>query len=353
MMKQMLQSLPLVLVMLAAGTGLSAVKEQTLDIYWIDSEGGGSTLIVTPTGESVLIDSGNPGGRDPKRIFKVAAEVAGLKNIDHLVTTHFDIDHFGGAAELSELIPLGQVYDNGSSASEPGNLLDKSYWPDLIKPYRAFKAAGRQKLNPGDDIKLKQLAGAPALHIRCVGARKQFVAPAAGAMSNTCCGDARLKAVDVSDNANSIVLILEYGNFRFFDGADLTWNMEGELVCPTNRLGQVDVAQVDHHGLDLSNNPMLFRSLNPTVTVMCNGPRKGAASETLATLRAVPSIQTMYQLHRNVRSQKDNTEAEFIANMDEKCEANYIALSVAPSGQSYTISIPARGHRKTFATRIK
>lgn len=351
-MKRMLLSLPVMVAMLTAFTVVAGLKDATLDIYWIDSEGGGSTLIVSPAGESVLVDSGNPGGRDPKRIHKVAAEVAGLKTIDHLVTTHFDIDHFGGASELAELIPIGQVYDNGSSESDPNNLLQKTYWPDLIKPYRAFKAAGRGMINPGDEIKLKQVAGAPPLRLRCVAARKQFAAPPAGAVSNACCADARLKAVDTSDNANSIVLVLEYGSFRFFDGADLTWNMEGELVCPTNRIGPVDVCQVDHHGLDVSSNPMLFRSLTPNVTVMCNGPRKGAGPETMATLRGIPSIQAMYQLHRNVRSQKDNTESDFIANLEEKCEANYIMLSVIPSGQSYTVSIPARGHKKMFTTKI-
>src|SRR5881409_207182 len=88
-------------------------KDKTLDVYWIDSEGGGSTLIVTPNDESVLIDSGNPGGRDSKRIHNVATEVAGLKRIDHYVTTHFHVDHFGGAAQLAELMPITQLYDNG------------------------------------------------------------------------------------------------------------------------------------------------------------------------------------------------------------------------------------------------
>src|SRR5581483_10443698 len=76
----------------------AAAAERTLDIYWNDVEGGGATLIVTPAGESVLIDSGNPGERDAGRIHKTASEVAGLKKIDHYITTHFHVDHFGGAA---------------------------------------------------------------------------------------------------------------------------------------------------------------------------------------------------------------------------------------------------------------
>src|SRR5213076_1146781 len=124
---------------LAAALGIAVaiqagISDKTLDIYWIDSEGGGSTLIVTPAGESVLIDSGNPGGRDSKRIHHVAAEVAGLKKLDHLVTTHFHIDHFGGAAELSELIPVGEVFDNGVPEHNPDGGEDGWFF-EIIKPY--------------------------------------------------------------------------------------------------------------------------------------------------------------------------------------------------------------------------
>jgi hypothetical protein len=149
------------------------------------------------------------------------------------------------------------------------------------------------------------------------------------------------------------VSLLQFGSFKFYDGGDLTWNMEGDLVCPTNSIGRVDVYQVDHHGLDISNNPLLIRSLAPTVSVMNNGARKGGAKATLATLRSVSSIQTMYQLHRDLRGGSEyNTDDQYIANQEEKCEGNYIKCSVDPSGKSYTISIPAKGFVKTYQTRM-
>ena len=80
-------------------------RDGRLDIYWIDVEGGASTLIVTPAGDSVLIDSGNPGLRDPQRIVRVATQVAGLRKIDHYITTHYHGDHFGGAPTLAKLLP--------------------------------------------------------------------------------------------------------------------------------------------------------------------------------------------------------------------------------------------------------
>ena len=189
------------------------------------------------------------------------------------------------------------------------------------------------------------------LHLKCLAARQQTIDAPAGAMPNPLCTDPKHKARDLSDNANSIVQLLSFGDFKFFDGGDLTWNVELKLVCPINLVGTVDVYQSGHHGLDQSNHPLLVASLAPTVAIINNGPKKGCEPQTFATLKGTPSIKGLYQLHRNIRPDGDvNNVADktCIANEDEKCDGNWVKLSVDPAAKTYTVTIPATKHEKIY-----
>jgi competence protein ComEC len=345
------------LCILSAPLANAGQVDHRLDIYWCDVEGGGATLIVTPAGESILIDSGNPGARDAGRIHHVAADIAGLRKIDFYITTHFHVDHFGGAAQLASLMPIGQVYDRGIPEHDPDHRPNSDgLWLQSIRPYREFSADGRSLVTAGLVLPLRQ-EGAVPLSLRCVASGGNMVDPPAGAPANPLAGENSHHDLPSTDNDLSSAWILEYGPFRFWDGGDLTWNMEGMMVTPVNRVGQVDVYQVDHHGLEFSNNPVLIHSLAPTVSVMNNGPKKGTAHGTIKSLESSPGIQGMFQLHKNLRPEdpKDNTSDEYIANFagdPNHADANYIKLSVDPLAIFYTVAIPASGFSRTYQTRL-
>lgn len=337
------------LAMCLSSSLLAGPNDNRLDLYWIDVEGGAATLIVTPAGESVLIDTGNPGRRDPDRIVKAVTEVAGLKQIDHLIITHFHGDHFGGSLTLVEQLPIRNLYDNGQFEGMPDN-------PG--KAYFELKVGQRHVVKPGMTLPLKQspAANAPKLSFNFLGGQKTFIDPPADAADNaSLCSSGREKDRDGSDNANSVVMLAGFGDWRFYDAGDLTWNQEARLVCPKNLIGQVDVYQVTHHGLDSSNNPLVLRSLEPRVAVMNNGTTKGCLPEVFTTLQDTKSLQAVYQLHKNLRPDgaTNNVADEYIANKEKECQGNYVKLSVAPDAKTYTVTIPANGHTRTFQSRGK
>ncbi|HEY2415285.1 MAG TPA: MBL fold metallo-hydrolase [Pirellulaceae bacterium] len=322
--------------------------DRRLDLYWIDVEGGAATLLVTPAGETVLIDTGNPGRRDPDRIVKVVTEVAGMKQIDHLIITHYHGDHYGGALTLVDQLPVRNLYDNGQFEGMPDN-------PG--KAYFELKVGQRHVVKPGMNLPLKQGASEGAkLSFNFLGGQKTFIDPPANAADNAdICAASREKDRDGSDNANSVVMVVGFGDWRFYDAGDLTWNQEARLVCPKNLIGTVDVYQVTHHGLDSSNNPLVLRSLQPRVAVMNNGSTKGCLPEVFATLHDTKSLEAVYQLHKNLRPDgaTNNVPDEYIANKEKECQGNYVKLSVSPDAKTYTVGIPAHGHSRTFQSRGK
>lgn len=334
------------LVASLAAAPATGAATRALHLYWIDVEGGAATLIVTPAGESVLIDAGNPGERDARRIHKLATEAAGLRRIDHLIVTHFHRDHFGGVAELVRLLPTGTLYERDLAKAPEAERAQ----PEL----EAYKAAAVERRAPlPESLPLRQLQGAPAVSLRVLGADTEFATPPGARDNPTNCAANAPKGFDESDNRNSVVTQLSFGAFRFFDGGDLTWDAEASLVCPKDRTGgPVDVFQIDHHGVDTSNNPVLLKTLRPAVVVVVNnGPRKGGELGTFATLQHLASIRAVYQLHRNLGAPESNTASERIANEGEDCAAQFIRLTVDPSARSYEVWVPSTGHKKSYSVR--
>jgi competence protein ComEC len=350
-------------VMLGMGNMVAigqTASPRPVEIYFIDVEGGAATLLVTPDRESILIDCGWPGNgdRDPKRIVHVLKDLARCDQLDHLVTTHWHTDHYGGVAGLTRLITIAHFWDRGLP-EDPDARPD---FPDGPKPsdplgiaYRAASKGKRKVLHAGDSL---PLTGLKAVVLASGG---QVIGPARagqsgraapGAASNSLCENAPADLpVDTSDNARSLAILFSLGKFQFFDAGDLTWNLEKRLVCPIDLVGPVDLYQVTHHGMDISNHPTLVQNLAPTVAIMNNGPRKGGAAATVKRLRAVPSVQAAYQLHRNAAtSDEDNTDPTLIANKDGS-DGEFIHVRIVPDGSKFSVQIGEHGPERNFESK--
>jgi beta-lactamase superfamily II metal-dependent hydrolase len=333
------------LVSLAAPAGGSPAK-RTLDIYWIDAEGGASTLVVTPTGQSLLADSANrrPDDRDAKRIHAVA-KLAGLDKIDILLTTHYHGDHMGAAEALSKLIPIDLYVDHGESVE-----IDRPRAAEAYQAYVALAGSKRKSLKPGDRLPLR---GVEAVVV--AGGGQVVARPLKGGGSNQeLCKTAEKKEPDRDpENNQSLGFVLRYGKFDFLDLGDLPWDYEIPLVCPINRLGKVDVYQTTHHGLDRSGAPQVVWATRPRVAIMNNGPKKGGPPSTFEILRKSPGLEDIWQGHLALNTPKEiNTDEKMIANLEptDTCQGHFIKMSVAADGK-YTITNGRNGFSKTYASR--
>lgn len=343
------------LITIIVATGVASVQSQSskrmLEIFYVDVEGGAATLIITPAGESVLVDAGWPGfdGRDAKRI-EVAMKAANISQIDHLVMTHYHTDHYGGIPELARRVKVAKFYDHGPMSS-----LDEDR--GFAEKYAAYQAATKGQsitLTPGSEIKLKQAPGTPAISLQCLSTRGEIPPNKVKAPPPSAeCTNATMQAEDKSDNARSVVLLLRYGAFDFLDSGDLTWNIEHKLICPRNLIGEVDLFQVAHHGANSSNNPLLLRGVKPTVAIMNNGPRKGGSPETVKWLRELPSLKALWQVHRNVASTAEqNAPANFIANLEEQNDAAHmIHVSVDAAKKSFTVTNARNGLTHSYPVK--
>src|ERR1039458_2745626 len=332
-MQRMRRLLPGVLL-LAFAAALPAAK--SLEIYFIDVEGGQATLFVAASGESLLVDTGWGGfnGRDAGRI-AAAAKSAGMKKIDYLVITHYHEDHVGGVRQLAAKLPIVTFVDHGPD-------VETGQDPQAIfQAYEEFRAKGQHILaRPGDTIPVKDL------QVQVVSAAGEVIS--APGEANPSCSAFREQAADASENAQSIGLLISFGDFRMADLGDLTWNKEFGLVCPNNKIGHVNLFLASHHGLDTSNSPQLVDALAPRVAIVNNGGRTGASPETWQTLHDAPGLEDIWQLHYAVGAPKDHNSADpYIANIDEICQGMWLRVTAQKDG-SFTVYNSRNKYRKNY-----
>jgi len=282
----------------------------TLHIYYIDTEGGQSTLFVGPGGESLLVDTGNAGQRDLERIL-ATLDAAGVERVDHMWSTHYHGDHIGALLALAERVPIGHFYDHGEPHPD-----DRIISADFMSAYATLSEGKRTVVAPGDAL---PMAGVDIVTVASNGAVLQTDLTNGGGDNAAC---ANVEPVDESayfdpDNGASAGFVLDFGRFRTVDLGDLTWNGELELMCPTNHIGRIDVYLTSHHGLAQSGSPPLVYGLAPRVAVMNNGTRKGGAPEAFRVLHASPGLEDLWQLHWSHNAGLENSPAVFIANVDD------------------------------------
>lgn len=317
---------------------------KTLDVYFVDVEGGQATLIVSPSGQSMLVDTGWSGfnNRDADRI-AAAAKLAGIKQIDYLVITHFHTDHVGGVPQLAAKLPIKHFVDHG-----PNN--ETGAQPDAL--YAAYKNAWGSGehivVKPGDKIPVK------GLDVQVLTANGDLIKtplPGAGA-PNPLCGQDKPRAVDATENARSTGTLITFGKFRMIDLGDLTWNKEQDLVCPNNLVGTVNVYLTTHHGMDMSGPATIVHALKPRVAIMNNGATKGGSIPAWQVVHDSPGLLDLWQLHTAVAGGKEhNVDEKFIANLDQAPDhpGNYIKLSAQSNG-NFTVTNGRNRFSKTYKT---
>jgi beta-lactamase superfamily II metal-dependent hydrolase len=301
-----------------------------LEIYVVDVEGGNATLFVTPSGETVLIDTGNGGNqaaRDAGRIME-ATKDAGVTKIDHLIITHWHGDHFGGLQELAKQIPVAHYYDHGPNVQ--ATPATDEFFKTVYEPLTA--KATHTVVKPGDTIPVKDLKWNV---VAAAGNVLKTNLPGAG-RANPYCAASKPQDPDPTENAQSVSSYITFGRFRVVHMGDLTYNKELDLMCPNNRLGTADLFIVSHHGQAISNSAALVHALHPRAAIINNGTRKGGQPDAMKVLFSSPGLEDLWQMHFSLLSGQEYTvPGAFIANQIDQPDT---ALPVAawnppPQGQ--------------------
>lgn len=303
----------------------ASAEGKNLQIYFIDVEGGQATLLVAPSGQSLLVDTGWPGenNRDADRI-AAAVKDAGLKQIDYVLITHYHTDHVGGVPQLLKQVKVGTFVDHGPN-SENDEMAPEGYDTYL----KSTGSAKRVIAKPGDRIPVS------GINVEVLAAAGAHIArPVAGAgKANLYCASEQKWPADHTENAASMGVLVTYGAFRFVDLGDLTKDKELGLVCPNNLIGSADLFLVSHHGMNMSNTKALVDALHPRAAIMENGPKKGDSPEAWQTVHDSPGLQDLWQLHYTESSGPDhNVAKDYIANLDGDRDGHSIKVTAQADG---------------------
>ena len=315
----------------------------TLDIYWIDVEGGAATLIITPARESILMDAGwdRPDNRDAQRIRDAMVD-ARIDRIDYFLASHFHADHVGGLSALAALVEIGQFIDHGDSV-EQDTERGRATW----ESYRRLAQGRRRTVTPGDKLPFARL------EFTFVTANGQTLdRPLLPLGPNPYCEGSSSGPDDVGENSRSLGYLLSLGAFQFLNLGDLTTNVQHAIACPENKLGTVDIYQVPHHGNGVASQ--LTWAVTPSVAVINNGPHKGGSADGFNVVAQTPGLDQIWQTHRALDSgEAHNADEAFLANTTDEaqCRGYWIKAIVAPDGRSYSLVNGRNDNARAYLSR--
>jgi len=314
--------------------------DKHLLIYSIDVEGGQATLLVAPSGASLLVDTGwpTPDGRDATRV-QQAMQDAGITRIDHLLTTHYHHDHVGGVPELAKRVPIGEFLDHGPNR-EDSDITRTDYAAYL----KATQGKPRRIVHPGDTISI------PGIQTIVLTADGDHIAAVPGVTPapDPWCATEPKWDLDETENPRSAGVLVTFGSFRFLDLGDLTKAKEIPLVCPANLIGAVDLYMVNHHGFNLSNSRAFVDAIHPRVAIMDNGAHKAGSPEAWQTVHESPGLVDLWQLHTAEDSDAaHNSPDTLIANLKGGADGAWLKVVASPDG-SFSVTNSRTAQTKSY-----
>jgi hypothetical protein len=359
---------------LAAVCGAGLPAAPAAGIYMIDVGQGNAVLLVSPSGETMLMDTGARFAAD--RVIGFMRDI-GVKQLDYLLISHFEEDHMGAATALAEKIPIRAFVDHGENVTYGKSL---EWWKQRRAPW--IRPDGGQRIDATYDAYRQVRAKARHIAVKCgdripiqgvdavvVSSGGQVLTkplPGAGAPNSACAGVER-RAEDDAEDGQSVGVLISYGKFRAVNLGDLTWNNANALFCPRNLLGPVDAYVVTHHAQSLPRDlggyyrglsccpPSELNGLRPRVALLTLGSQghKLGTSEAIDTVRKSPGLEDLWQTQKIVAGgeQGHNSADDFIANIGGKSDrTGYIKLSANRDG-SFTATNSRNGFSKTYPAR--
>ena len=307
-----------------------ALNAQTLRIYHLDVEQGAATLFISPSGHTMLVDSGKNGhgGR-----IKAIMDQAGVTQINYFICTHYHEDHFGGIDDLVRdyTVPILETYDRGDKTFLPPSRTGSTTYCDYMAT-----------------------VGEDAIHLT-----RDMTIPLDDLMSVTCISSGGVVSGEqnpttgVDENDMSLSLLVTLGQFRYFIGGDIQQTTE-DKIAERDLVQNVNVYEADHHGSHTSSSLPFLEDMSPAVIIISNGNNqtyRHPRQEILTRYANLSSYPVVFQTNKYLHGgDGGNVEDAHIADPETVDDDGNILIAVNGAAHTYTVSY---GASSSYTYQIK